>query len=250
MIDTFKEKKPIVVSVVTFIFVFVSLLSFYKFYEEKEDKKTSEKANLLILNIVNDIQSKIAQGVTVVDSQILLLKQNKYDTKNFNIWAQELLLGKDALASIQLAKDGIVSNVYPYEEDKKAIGHDLLNDKRRDDGALLAIEKRGIIFVGPLKLIQNEKYALIARKPIFYNNSDNKTFWGFSSIIMYIENIMFSLEQRILDNGFEYQIEGFNPDASSRPIFAKSKNFKGKNTLQFDINVPNGKWIFTLEKSK
>ena len=57
------------------------------------------------------------------------------------------------------------------------------------------------------------------------------------------------LEQKILNNGFEYQLEGFDPDKEKRPLFAKSKNFDGKNTLEFDINVPNGKWIFTLEKS-
>ncbi len=249
MLDIFKEKKPIVAFFITFIFVFVTLLSFYMFYEEKEDNKTSEKANLLMLNIINEIQTKIAQGVTVVDSQILLLKQNNYNPKDFDIWAKELLEGKDALACLQLAKEGIVSSIYPYEENKKAMGHDLLKDKRRDDGALLAIEKKGIIFVGPIKLIQNEKYALIARKPIFKKNSDNESFWGFSIVLIYVDGIMKSLEKKIIDTGFEYKLEGFNPDASSRPIFAKSKNFKGENTFEFDINVPNGKWIFTLEKS-
>lgn len=249
MLDIFKEKKPIVAFFITFIFVFVTLLSFYMFYEEKEDNKTSEKANLLMLNIINEIQTKIAQGVTVVDSQILLLKQNNYNPKDFDIWAKELLEGKNALACLQLAKEGIVSSIYPYEENKKAMGHDLLKDKRRDDGALLAIEKKGIIFVGPIKLIQNEKYALIARKPIFKKNSDNESFWGFSIVLIYVDGIMKSLEKKIIDTGFEYKLEGFNPDASSRPIFAKSKNFKGENTFEFDINVPNGKWIFTLEKS-
>lgn len=156
---------------------------------------------------------------------------------------------KDSIACLQLAKDGIVSNVYPYEENKSVMGHDLLKDKRRDDGALLAIEKRSISFVGPIKLIQNEKYALIARKPIFKTIEDKEIFWGFSTVIIYIDNIMKPLEQKILNNGFEYQLEGFDPDKEKRPLFAKSKNFDGKNTLEFDINVPNGKWIFTLEKS-
>lgn len=249
MLDCLKEKKPIVTFLITFIFVFVTLLSFYMFYEEKEDNKTSEKANLLMLNIVNEIQTKIAQGVTVVDAQILLLKQNNYDPKDFDIWAKELIEGRDALASLQLAKDGIVSNIYPFEENKEAMGHDLLKDKRRDDGALLAIEKKGIIFVGPLKLIQNDKYALIARKPIFKESNNTEIFWGFSTVIIYVDGIMKSLEEKISNNGFEYKLEGFNPDTSGRPLFAKSENFKGKNILEFDINVPNGKWIFNLEKS-
>ena len=118
MSNIFKEKKPIIVFISTFLMVFSALFTFYKFYEQNEDKKNSEKANLLMLNIVNEIQLKISQGTTVVDSQILLLKQNNYDTKNFNYWAKDLIHGKDALACIQIAKDGIVSDIYPYEENK------------------------------------------------------------------------------------------------------------------------------------
>ncbi|WP_172127017.1 CHASE domain-containing protein [Arcobacter acticola] len=249
MNNTFKDKKPIIASVFTFVFVFITLISFYMFYEEKEENKTSEKANLLVQNIVNEIQTKISQGITAVDSQILILKQNNYNPKDFDKWAKELMKEKDSIACLQLAKDGVVSSIYPYEENKSAMGHDLLKDKRRDDGALLAIEKKGITFVGPIKLIQNDKYALIARKPIFETLDDKEKFWGFSTVIIYVDSIMKSLEEKIKDNGFEYQLEGFDPDKEKRPLFAKSKNFKGKDTLEFDINVPNGKWIFTLEKN-
>ena len=245
----FKEKKPIITFVLTFIFVFVTLSSIYMFYKEKEENKTSEKANLLMLNIINEIQIKISQGISAVDSQIVLLKQNNYNPKDFDKWAKELIEEKDSIACLQLAKDGIVSNVYPYEENKSAIGHDLLKDKRRNDGALLAIEKEGITFVGPLKLIQNNKYALIARKAIFQTIKSKKKFWGFSTVIIYIDSIINPLEKKIIDNGFEYQLEGFNPDSSKRPLFAKSANFKGENELEFDVSVPNGKWIFTLEKN-
>lgn len=240
------KNRPIIIFILTFSVIFVTLLSIYTTFEEKEDKKTSDRANVLVLSIINEIQSKITQGVTAVDSQILLLKQNNYNTKDFDIWAEELMKGKDALACLQLAKNGIVSNIYPYEEHKATMGHDLLKDKKRDDGALLAIEKRDITFVGPIKLIQNNKYALIARKPIF----ENENFWGFSTVIIYIDGIMKSLDKKIKDSGFEYKLEGFNPDVEKRPLFAKSKNFIGKDTLEFDVNVPNGKWIFTLEKSK
>ncbi|WP_421715304.1 CHASE domain-containing protein [Arcobacter arenosus] len=243
-----KINKPIVTFVITFLIVFFTLLSFYMFYKEKEDKEISNKANLLMLNVVNEIQTKISQGVTAIDSQVLLLKQNNYNTKDFNKWAFEIMKGKDSIACLQLAKDGIVTNIYPYEEHKIAMGHDLLKDKRRDDGALLAIEKRDITFVGPIKLIQNEKYALIARKPVFQEINSKEKFWGFSTVIIYVDGIMKSLEDKIKDNGFEYQLEGFNPDAKNRPLFSKSDYFTGKNPLEFDVNVPNGKWIFTLEK--
>ena len=247
MSNVSNQNKPIIAFIVTFIVVFLTLISFYMFYEEKEDKRKSDQANLLMLNIVNEIQSKIAQGVTVVDSQILILKQNNYDATNFNIWAKELMIGKDALACLQIAKNGIVSHIYPYEEHKLAMGHDLLKDKRRDDGALLAIEKKDITFVGPIKLIQNDKYALIARKPIFQTIDDKEKFWGFSIVLIYVDGIMKPLEKKIQDNGFEYQLEGFNPDLKERPLFSKSQDFTGKHLLEFDIQVPNGKWIFTLE---
>ncbi len=243
-----KINKPIATFIITFFIVFFTLLSFYMFYKEKEDKEISNKANLLMLNVVNEIQAKISQGVTAIDSQVLLLKQNNYNTKDFDKWAFEIIKGKDSIACLQLAKDGIVTNIYPYEEHKIAMGHDLLKDKRRNDGALLAIKKRDITFVGPVKLIQNDKYALIARKPVFQEINNKEKFWGFSTVIIYVDSIMKSLEKKIKDNGFEYKLEGFNPDVKKRPIFSKSDNFTGKDPLEFDIDVPNGKWVFLLEK--
>lgn len=250
MYNTSKSNKPIIAFIVTFSVVLITLISFYMFYEEKENSKVSDKANLLMLNVVNEIQSKIAQGVTAIDSQILLLKQNNFDPSGFDEWAKDLMEGKDAIACLQFAKNGIVSHIYPYEEHKGAMGHDLLKDKRRDDGALLAIEKRDTTFVGPIKLIQNGKYALIARKPAFQIVDGEEKFWGFSTVLIYVEGIMKSLEQKIKDNGFEYKLEGFDPDSNQRPLFAKSENFTGKDGLEFDVNVPNGKWIFTLEKTQ
>ena len=203
------KNKPIIAFFVTFLIVFLSLLSFYLFYTQKEDNKFSDKANLLMLNVVNEVQSKISQGVTAIDSQILLLKQNNFDPSGFDEWAKDLMEGKDAIACLQFAKNGIVSHIYPYEEHKGAMGHDLLKDKRRDDGALLAIEKRDTTFVGPIKLIQNGKYALIARKPAFQIVDGEEKFWGFSTVLIYVEGIMKSLEWlgnvlRILDQRCEY----------------------------------------------
>ena len=37
-----------------------------------------------MLNIINEIQIKISQGITAVDSQILILKQNNYNPKDFD----------------------------------------------------------------------------------------------------------------------------------------------------------------------
>jgi len=250
MINNINNKRPIIAFILTFVIVFLTLISINLFYEEKNDKETSKKANLLMLNIINEIQAKIAQGVTAVDSQILLLKQNNYNTEDFDKWAKEIIKDKESIACLQFAKNGIVSHIYPYEEHKIAMGHDLLKDKRRDDGALLAIEKKDITFVGPIKLIQNKRYALIARKAIFGDFDGKEKFWGFSTVLIYVDEIMKPLEKKIKDNGFEYKLEGFNPDVLKRPLFSKSKNFIGNHELEFEINIPNGKWIFALEKQK
>lgn len=248
MLYSIKKRKPFIIAVITFVIVFVTLISIYKYFEEKEENQIAEKSNLLMLNIINEIQSKIAKGIIAIDTQIILLKQNDYDTKNFESWAKEILSGQDTIASVQLAENGIVSNVYPYEEHKKALGHDLLHDNRRDDGALMAIQKKDIIFVGPIKLIQNGRYALIARKPVFINNNGLDSFWGFSTVLIYVDNMIKPFEKKIMDSGFEYQLEGFDPDETKRPLFVKSQNYKDKDGIEYDIEVPNGKWIFTLEK--
>lgn len=174
------------------------------------------------------------------------MKETNYDTSRFDIWASRLHQRFSFLASLQFAKEGIVSHVYPYEAHKKAFGHDLLGEKRRDKGAIKAIQDKKSTFVGPIKLIQNDKYAIIARLPIF--TETEKRFWGFSTVLVYIESFLGDSIEYIHKAGFDFSLKG-SLGQDKNPAFYSSIDHDVQADFQkrFFINVPNGTWTLTLQ---
>ena len=86
----------------------------------------------------------------------------------FNHLASVLLSqqGTAGIRSVQLAKDTVVSHVYPVKGNKEAIGLDLLNVPEQSAAVRRALDSRATVLAGPVKLVQGGT-AFIGRTPIY-----------------------------------------------------------------------------------
>lgn len=246
-----KNRNPFFIALLISIIIIALLISvseiLIKMDVEHENKIIHDalfaNANVFTQTITQNLYS----GILSIESLYNILEISNFKTDNFEIWAKTIFQSNKNIHGLQLAPDGIVTYVYPYEEHKKAIGHDLLSDDKRRSGAIKAIASREMTVVGPIKLIQNGKYAIIARKPVFIKKNDSKEkFWGFVIALIYIDQLLpseiFNLEKR----GISFRLTGDDPDADKTPIFVESNNYKPQNEEKFPIYVPNGKWNLLL----
>lgn len=196
--------------------------------------------------LAQDIQKNMASGIFVPETLYALLESNNFQTDDFNSWGTQIVTSSKTASTVQLAPEGIVSFIYPLEGNEKAMGHDLLSDQRRDNGALKTIESRELTYIGPVKLIQNGKYAVISRKPVFRTVDGEETFWGFTIALLLLEDIVpYDLHQ-LEEKGFYIRLTGEDPDAETAPVLFESKNYKKGSEQSITINVPNGRWVLTL----
>lgn len=196
--------------------------------------------------IGQEIQRKISDGRVLTESLHALLKATDYNTADFQEWAELLVQEKNGSSVVQLAKKGIVSNIYPLSGHEKALGHNLLADAQRSAGAVRALRSGKVTFVGPLKLIQNGAYAVIARKPVFRVANGIKEFWGFTIAILSVDQILPERIRRLEEQGLYIALEGDNPDSKNRPVLFASKGHKSATAVDMDIQVPNGVWKLQL----
>ncbi|WP_323696606.1 CHASE domain-containing protein [Thiorhodovibrio litoralis] len=168
---------------------------------------------------------------------------------------QAILKTTHDISAVQLAPAGIVRHVVPRQGNEKALGHDLLADSRRDAGARKAIARDAITFVGPVRLIQNGKMAIIARKPIFRPSNDPDDFWGFVIVLIDLDTLLNN--QPLLTNNpdLAWRLFGEDPDnnkSTGHPLIAESANAGAVETwdLSYDIVVPNGRWRMQLADVK
>ncbi|WP_239928911.1 CHASE domain-containing protein, partial [Photobacterium sanguinicancri] len=158
--------------------------------------------------------------------------------------SQTLLSTYNNVDALLLLPNGVVTLVYPYEEHKRAIGHNILQDKNRKQGANQSIVCKKSIIIGPVKLVQNGKQAFILRKSI----SNHDGFIGFSASVIYLESILNTLEKTLKsENVNNYSIIGYDPDNGS--YYDKVISSKGAvncNPHKDIINIFNTNWQISI----
>lgn len=167
--------------------------------------------------------------------------------------------------NINLAKDGIVSHVYPYEQNKNALGHNLLLSQTRRDEALLAIATKEVTIAGPFNLIQGGGLAF--RQAIFlprtqsdtnskleiaqkFDNGKNEYFWGFVLITYDFPKIMKRLNYEELTlAGLSWNLWHFSPVSGKKKTIISSGNVLDDKAQTFTIPVQNATWFLDIAPS-
>lgn len=156
--------------------------------------------------------------------------------------------------NINLAKNGIVSHVYPYERNKNALGHNLLLSKTRKEEARLAITTRKVTISGPFKLVQGGT-GLAFRQAVFLPKTnaetipntehltDDEYFWGFVLITYDFPKILERLKYDELSlAGFSWNLWRFSPSTGKKETIISSETQLNKNTETFEIPIQNATW--------
>ncbi|WP_175438297.1 diguanylate cyclase [Fusibacter sp. 3D3] len=230
--------------VIGIIIIFLLTEFSFQYYSDAHDKSRNSELNQHAQKSAQLIQESIMRKIYVVDTLKIILELTDYNVAKFDDWAPRIYEVEPGISSVQLAPNGIVSFIYPLEGNEKAIGHNLLEDKNRDDGAKLAIETEELIFIGPITLIQNGKKAIIARRPIFTSQASKKIFWGFSIVVIEVEDIGF--DDFVDEDEYHYRVLGNNPDYKEQSVIYEKGPYGGAFKSESTISVPGGQWVIQM----
>jgi signal transduction histidine kinase/ActR/RegA family two-component response regulator len=164
-----------------------------------------------------------------------------FDDLAEGFWGQS-----DVITCVQLAPDGVVTYMHPYEGNEAAMGHDLFADPARVEEATLARETGSIILSGPLDLKQGGR-GLISRIPIYSNVSDEPDhFWGFAMFVMSIDEINKQLGLEQFDTeGYDYRL--YRPSDDGQLVCAESTSDALDDAVFAEISLPtNITWEFAV----
>ncbi len=244
MDDQLKRIHPVAIFVPLIIVLVVEFFhSSYNYTQKQQEYELGHR-------IASGYAQKIQKSVTSATNAVLMIEAfHMYadlDTSRFYEWAPKIPELVPDVSVVQLAPNGIVTLIEPMEGNEGALGHDLLKDERRDDGALLALNNRETVFVGPLRLIQNDKLAVIARKPLFATNEES-SFWGFAIVVIHLEDIISLIIEHVNHPDYAVTIFGNDPDVGNPPLIY-STNPKTQNMcdIRLPITLPFGEWYIQL----
>ena len=164
------------------------------------------------------------------------------DDAYFESVASRLYGDDPAVKTIELAPNGIIQNVYPFKENQKAIGMDMLAEHERKEAATLAKDTKTYTLEGPYDLKQGGKGALLY-DPIYVNEE----FWGFSILVIDWDAFLDEIHLSDLKKAsYDFVIWKKDRSTKEKIVIAQSSKNIDSNTLLIKCKLPNNKWNFEI----
>lgn len=182
----------------------------------------------------NLMKHMIEAGYTVDDEEFSVLSSLMQDDQN-------------VIKAHELAKDGIITQIYPMSGNEAALGLNMLEHPARKQEALLAKESGEYTFAGPFELQQGGIGALLF-DPIYTTDvNGDQTFWGFSILVLDWELFLNEIELDTLEKaGYIYEIWKISPATGEHVSIAHSGNSRRSDAMEVLCTVPNDTWHFEI----
>ena len=173
------------------------------------------------------------------------------DENTFSELAEKIPNEDGVIKAFELAPDGIVTDIYPKQENEGAFGLDMLQEHERKKDAILAKKSGKYTLGGPYQLKQGGTGALLFNPVYQDNNSEQGEFWGFVILVIDWERFIGEINLDYLsDADFCYRIWTYDRDSSDRIILAESQGDMPDNILTVECTVPNNTWYFDIIPSR
>ena len=188
------------------------------------------------------LQNDMNRGVAITDTleEIAISENGKID--NFQKVARNLM--SDYIQSIQIAPDGVVTDIYP-ETGNEAGKIDLIHDESRGEICRYGRDKNIVTMQGPFDLKQGGQ-GIAIRNPVYLEGADGSpVFWGFTIVIIRVPEIFTESIQALTKFGYDYSLtKTVSPLSDDTEIVSSSGNIM-KNPITFEFEF--GGCLFDFE---
>lgn len=241
--ETMKNKNLIYQVLISFVLVSVLTNMACLFIRNSVIQQEKLKAEYTVNSTINRVEIKLESYIEKVGFLKKTIEAgNDLDDAYFESVASRLYGDDPAVKTIELAPNGIIQNVYPFKENQKAIGMNMLAEHERKEAATLAKDTRKYTLEGPYDLKQGGKGALLY-DPIYVNEK----FWGFSILVIDWDAFLDEIHLSDLKKAsYDFVIWKTDRVTKKKIIISQSSKNIDSNTLLIKCKLPNNKWNFEI----
>lgn len=196
-------KWKIILSVLVFLLGLVCSTVFSVRMHQNALEARRKTAQLNATTYANYLIEDFSRAIGVTDSLEQILISEDGQCKRFETVAKNL--SSSVLQSIQLAPNGIVTDIYPAagNEDGKI---DLFHDESRSELCRYGRDNNVITLQGPFSLSQGGS-GIAVRNPVYLaDETGQETFWGFTIVILRVPEVFARSTQALEHFGYDYRL--------------------------------------------
>ena len=201
--NTFRIKKELWIPVFVLMIGLVVLVNIGIRADSSQRDLIRSRAELNAVTYADHMKADIVRGIDITNTlnRLLLVKTEKFPCSRK---LQKNMMA-DYIQSIQIAPDGVVTEIYP-EDGNKAGKIDLIHDKERGKISCYARDNDVITMQGPFSLKQGGT-GIAVRNPVYVEQKNGeRTFWGFTIVIIRVPDIFADSIKSLTDFSYEYKL--------------------------------------------
>lgn len=232
-------KKKTIVPLIVFL-VGICLLSVFTYntnVQIQKDRRTIAKLNVVTYG--QRIENDIENGIEITDTLKQLLINGNGQIINFSKVAENLM--SSSIQSVQLAPNGVVTDIYP-EEGNETGKIDLLNDSKRGEISNYAKDHNITIIQGPIKLKQGGS-GLVVRNPIYLEDKNGQEyFWGFTIAVLRVPEVFEDSTNALSKFKYNYRLSREASVLDKKYVEVDANCDKMIRPVTYDLTVGKEKW--------
>ena len=234
-----KLKKRFIVPAVVFILGMCALIGAIYVVGESQEQQNRTNAKLNAMTYTERIYGELMEGIGVTDTLKQVVISGDGNINKFYDIAAKMM--DDSIQSIQIAPNGVVTEIYPKEGNESG-KIDLINDSDRGEISRYARDNDTVIMQGTFKLKQGG-YGIAVRNPVYLENENGqKSFWGFTIVILKVPEIFSESVEALSNFGFKYSLQKCaSPwDDTYEWVYGSKKELN--DPVIYDFDVYRDKW--------
>lgn len=245
----FKQPSALFFSLIAFF----AIASFGGYWTQSSNKAIINQQQSLLSGVsrtqASVLERRLSSAFTSAQILAYEVEQNNGSGEWFPSYANKLIKSIGGIENLQLAPDGVISNIYPLKGNESAIGLDIFANEQFKEAAMSAIKNQKLIAIGPVNLVQGG-VAVISRAPIFlHKGTQRELFWGFASAVIYLDNLLEATQLKQLENE-DYQYSLSRKHAATKETIILSSSINPLSDIQASTNLilPVGTWTLRISR--
>lgn len=246
----YERNKKIIIPIVVFLLGICALGGIVYGVECSQQKHNMETAKLNAMTYAERMKNEIIEQIDITNTLQQILISEGGTINRFDKVAEKMMT--DSVQSIQIAPNGVVTDIYP-EEGNEASKIDLLNDKDRGEISRYARDQHMLVLQGPFELKQGG-YGMAIRNPVYLEDeNDEEYFWGFTIVIIRVPDIFSESEQALANFGYQYRLsKTVSPwDTTYKEVYCSGEEIVHPASYNFEVGgeqwrldvMPKGGWL-------
>ena len=236
--------KAVLLSVLVFIIGAIVVITLGYNAKKSQDELNRSKVELNATTCAQRIQLDIMQGINITNTLEQVIISDDGEIQKFSEIAEDMMT--DYVQSIQIAPNGVVTEIYPAAENE-AGKIDLIHDKDRGKISCYARDNNVITMQGPFNLNQGGS-GIAIRNPVYLTDSNGgKEFWGFAIVIIRVPEIFSETFDGLSKFGYDLRLlKTASPwNQTYQEIYSTGTGMKNAASYEFDLG--DSRWKLEVE---